>query len=138
MSSYLIIDGYNLINKLPSLIDAKDKSIEHARDKLFDLVQAYCDYSGVEGIIVFDGQGPERTIEEKNPTIIFSRSGESADTVIESIIYNSTDKENTRVVSDDVALINMVTGMGVFTISTSAFGKDLESTIKNMRDRLNE
>ncbi|TRZ53287.1 MAG: hypothetical protein D4S01_01575 [Dehalococcoidia bacterium] len=123
MYSYLIlIDGYNLINQLPDLLKASGNSIDFARDRLLSMVEAYCDYNHAEGIIVYDGNQRNRTIEGHNPVIIFSKAGETADTVIESLIYKLDDKQKARVVTDDRQISNMIMGMGAFTMSTSSFG----------------
>jgi len=92
MSSYLIIDGYNLIYKIPALIKASHRSIEFARDKLIGMVGSYCDYYNAQGIIVYDGKQAKRTVEKGNPLVIFSKRGESADLVIESFVYKLKDR----------------------------------------------
>ncbi|MGL5512691.1 MAG: NYN domain-containing protein, partial [Sporomusa sp.] len=50
----LIVDGYNVINAWPELIEAKD-NLEYARDKLVDILSEYGAYKGFKMIIiVFD------------------------------------------------------------------------------------
>jgi len=51
-------------------------------------------------------------VEDGNPTVIYSKRGESADTVIESLVYKLKDRKEARVVTDDRVISNMVTGMG--------------------------
>jgi len=132
--SYLIlIDGYNLINQLPDLLKASGNSIDFARDRLLSMVEAYCDYNHAEGIIVYDGNQRNRTIEGHNPVIIFSKAGETADTVIESLIYKLDDKQKARVVTDDRQISNMIMGMGAFTMSTSSFGFEARLAIEAIR-----
>lgn len=134
MYSYLIlIDGYNLINQLPDLLKASGNSIDFARDRLLSMVEAYCDYNHAEGIIVYDGNQRNRTVEGHNPVIIFSKAGETADTVIESLIYKLDDKQKARVVTDDRQISNMITGMGAFTMSTSSFGIEARLAIDAIR-----
>ena len=129
MSSYLIVDGYNIINKWPRLVKAKNLSIESGRDELYRLVQAYCDNKGVDGVIVYDGKSAERTFENGNPAVIYSAKGESADTVIESLIYNISDKSSVRLVTDDRNEANVAMGMGAFVISAKAFESEIKKTI---------
>ncbi len=126
MSLYLIIDGYNVINKIPYLVNAQNLSMESARDKLFKTFQEYCDFSLVEGLIVYDGNQSARTVEDGNPAVIFSKSNECADTIIESLIYNMENKQDARVVTDDRVITNLVTGMGAFTMSVNLFEQELE------------
>ncbi|NQT95710.1 MAG: NYN domain-containing protein [Candidatus Omnitrophica bacterium] len=127
MSSYLIVDGYNLIHKWPKLVDAKNKSIEFARDELFHAIQRFCDFEGCKGTIVYDGSSPERSIEESSPTVIYSSKKESADTIIESLAYKLTSGSNpVKVVTDDRMITNMVIGMGAFVTSTTNFLSEIE------------
>ena len=126
MSLYLIIDGYNVINKIPYLVNAQNLSMESARDKLFKIFQEYCDFSLVEGLIVDDGNQRARTVEDGNPAVIFTKSNECADTIIESLIYNMENKQDARVVTDDRVITNLVTGMGAFTMSVNLFEQELE------------
>jgi predicted RNA-binding protein with PIN domain len=132
--SYLIlIDGYNLINQLPALVKAGRKSIDFARDQLLAMVEAYCDYNNAEGIIVYDGNQKDRSIEGHNPVIVFSKAGESADTVIESLIYKLDDKKKARVVTDDRQIANMITGMGAFSMSTGMFDVEARQAVDAIR-----
>ncbi|MFH1868432.1 MAG: NYN domain-containing protein [Candidatus Omnitrophota bacterium] len=133
MSSYLIIDGYNLIGKSPALLKAKDKSMELARSELFYLIQAYCGHHELEGIIVYDGGKRRRSVEKGSPTVIYSGRGETADTVIESFVYNLADKSEAAVVTDDRAVANLVIGMGAFVTSTKMFGLEANSTMSSIR-----
>ena len=126
MSLYLIIDGYNVINKIPYLVNAQNLSMESARDKLFKIFQEYCDFSLVEGLIVYDGNQSARTVEDGNPAVIFAKCNECADTIIESLIYNMENKQDARVVTDDRVISNLVTGMGAFTMSVNLFEQELE------------
>jgi len=126
VSLYLIIDGYNVINKIPYLVNAQNLSMESARDKLFKIFQEYCDFSLVEGLIVYDGNQSARTVEDGNPAVIFAKCNECADTIIESLIYNMENKQDARVVTDDRVISNLVTGMGAFTMSVNLFECELE------------
>ena len=138
MSSFLIIDGYNLINKWLPLLKAKQYSIESARDKLFYMLQAYCDFKDIKGIIVYDGSQSKRSVEDGNPTVIYSKKGESADTVIESLVYKSKDRENIRLITDDRIVTNMVTGMGAYASSAKVFELHVQSALSSMRGLIRE
>lgn len=133
MSSYLIIDGYNLIHRIPGLLKALNKSIDFGRDELFGMAAAYCDHNNSEGIIVYDGKRTQRTVERGNPMVVFSKRGESADSVIESFIYQLKDRSQARVVTDDRAVTNMVTGMGAFTMSARLFDKEARQALESIR-----
>jgi predicted RNA-binding protein with PIN domain len=135
--SYLVlIDGYNLINQLPSLLKAGRKSIDFARDRLLTMVEAYCDYNRAKGIIVYDGNRQDQTIEGHNPVVMFSKAGESADTLIESLIYRLDDRQKARIVTDDRQITNMAMGMGAFTMSTGLFAIEARQAIECIRKEI--
>ncbi len=138
MSSYLIIDGYNLIYKIHPLLKASYKSIDFARDKLLNMVEAFCDYYDTEGIIVYDGNRKRRAIEEGNPMVIFSASGEDADTVIEGLVYKLHNKSQARVVTDDRVVTSMVIGMGAFTMGALLFETEARHAIESIRKNIND
>ncbi|MDD5504512.1 MAG: NYN domain-containing protein [Candidatus Omnitrophica bacterium] len=137
-SCLVLIDGYNLVNKIPDLIRAGRKSIDHARDMLLSMAESYCDYHHAECVIVYDGNHAGRSMEGKNPVVMFSSSGETADTVIESIIYKLGDKQKATVVTDDRQIKNLVTGMGAFTMSVACFNDEAKNCADAIRRRINE
>jgi predicted RNA-binding protein with PIN domain len=144
MSLYLIIDGYNFINKSPALIKAKNRSIESAREQLFNIIQAYCDSTDTESAIIYDGSQSQRSEEGTNPKVIFARKNETADTVIESLVAtlfnhkvpNLNGNRQVRVVTDDRMVANMVIGMGASCISADMFRRELNSLSLSVRNAI--
>ncbi|MFC1808437.1 NYN domain-containing protein [Candidatus Omnitrophota bacterium] len=134
MSSYLIVDGYNLIHKWPRLKKEKQKNIESACAKLFFLIQQFCDFQHIEGVIVYDGKGAKRKTYAGRPTVIYSQKNETADSVIEEMVYNASDKTKIRVVTDDRVVTNMVLGMGGTVTATDFFERDLNDAIASLRE----
>jgi predicted RNA-binding protein with PIN domain len=82
----ILIDGYNLIGTAHG-------DLEKARNDIIKQLQEYCKISGHEVTIVFDGWkdgGKDETkITSKDITVIYSRLGENADSVIRRIISES-------------------------------------------------
>jgi uncharacterized protein len=137
-SYHILIDGYNIINQIPELLKASQKSIDFARDRLLAMVEAYCDYNNAQGVIVYDGNQAERTVEGDNPMLIFSKSHESADSVIEALVYRMEDKTKSRVVTDDRQIANLVMGMGGFTMTSSLFGVESKQAIAAIRKEIDD
>ena len=55
LTTFLIVDGYNIIHAWPELEELTTVSLESARQKLMDKL---CNYQGISGetvILVFDG-----------------------------------------------------------------------------------
>ncbi len=67
---------------------------------------------------------------------IFSKKGESADTVIESIVYKHDDKSGIRVVTDDRVMANVVIGMGALTMQSSLFEDEAGYALKYIRGKI--
>ena len=53
-NSYLIIDGYNIINAWNQLKDLSKEDLEGAREKLIHYIIEYAQYTGKKAIVVFD------------------------------------------------------------------------------------
>ena len=51
MSTVLLVDGYNVINAWPELVALKD-NLEHARDKLVDILAGYGAYKDYKVLVV--------------------------------------------------------------------------------------
>jgi predicted RNA-binding protein with PIN domain len=52
--SYIIIDGYNIINAWEELKDISQGDLEHSREKLIDYAIEYSQFKGLIPIVVFD------------------------------------------------------------------------------------
>jgi len=87
----LIVDGYNVIYAWPDLARLKDTNLEHARDKLIDVLASYGAYKGYEVIVVFDAHSTPGThtvyTTDSGVTVVFTSEGETADSYIERTVY---------------------------------------------------
>ena len=90
----LVVDGYNVIFKSARYLARMDETVagdpfEQARDLLVADVAAYAK-GRYEPVIVFDAAGnvsPERPdLSKAGVRMVFSRTGESADAVIERLV----------------------------------------------------
>jgi len=136
MYSWLIIDGYNIINKWGSLLKAKNESIEFARETLNTIIQKYSDYKDIKVTIVYDGKNPEREEISGSPNIIFSKRNETADTIIEFLVYNADNPAEITVATDDNIQRSLVMGAGAWFISAKELEAEVDETLKQMRKKL--
>jgi len=78
----VIIDGYNLIG----IDQGLRGSLEHKRERLVRQLSAYRKAKGLDLIVVFDGWragwANETQVRQDEVTIVYSRQGEKADSVI--------------------------------------------------------
>jgi predicted RNA-binding protein with PIN domain len=117
-----LIDGNNLIGKIPQLRKIKDNL---SRDRLILLLQRYLNSSKVKLTIFFDGY-PVETIKS-NLEIIFSYN-KTADECIKKRIENSVRNKNLIVVSSDCEVFAYAKECGCYPIKSEEFYKKLIST----------
>src|SRR6266536_6428019 len=84
---YLIVDGHSVIFAWPELRKLQARRSALAREALLKQLRHYQDWTGVRVVIVFDGKGKkiEATSDPADVQIFYSRSGQSADAIIERL-----------------------------------------------------
>ncbi|MCF8110699.1 MAG: NYN domain-containing protein [Desulfobacteraceae bacterium] len=89
MGLHLIIDGYNLIRRSARLSLAEAEGLELGRQALIDRLAAYKRIKGHKITVVFDGAANHddffKGTSEKGIRVKFSRSGQTADSVIKKM-----------------------------------------------------
>ncbi len=99
-----IIDGNNLIHRIPALKRRIDGDPDGVRQQLVVLLAGLLGASDVDGIVVvFDGRGDR--VSQQQPvagvTLVYSPSHMSADAVIEQWVQAAPDPARCRVVTSD-------------------------------------
>lgn len=137
----VIVDGYNMIRRLPRFSRAEGRGLERGRDVLLFELEEYSGLTGVQILTVFDGAGRPR-LETGDLSsresfagvdIMFSERGKSADQLImevvkklrkdgryEGLIENCYDP---IVVTDDMAIRDEAIYLGAYVMSTGGFDK---------------
>ncbi len=86
MSLHIIVDGYNLIRQSEQLSVLDLQDIQEGREALQDILVEYRKTKGHRITIVFDGTNAVSVDSQRqrfrNIDVLFSRNGETADTVI--------------------------------------------------------
>lgn len=104
MAQTIIIDGYNLIHKIPHLKSLLRVSLEQTREQLFNLLSSYVVRKKIEIVLVFDGSIHRSSLSPwSNPKVrvIFSKAPQKADQLIKSIVEQTKNKRLLTVVSSD-------------------------------------
>lgn len=120
MSDYLIVDGYNVINNWPEFEAIKDEDLGHAREYLMELLINFQALSGLQVILVFDAhqvEGQEKVEIINGLRVIYSRKGETADSVIEKLVYSLAKDHRVTVATSDWLQQRIVLGKGGLRIS---------------------
>jgi len=84
---YLIVDGHSVIFAWPELRKLQARRSALAREALLKQLRHYQDWTGVRVVIVFDGKGKriDANAEPGDVQIFYSRTGQSADAIIERL-----------------------------------------------------
>ena len=131
MSIHIIIDGYNLIRRSSSLSTLDQQDMQLGRETLLDTLETYKRIKRHKITVVFDGTNASPFALQKNQIkgikVKFSRSGETADTVIKRMAVS--EREKALVVSSDLDLVNFAASMGAATISSSAFEEKIAMAV---------
>jgi predicted RNA-binding protein with PIN domain len=84
---YLIVDGHSVIFAWPELRKLHARRSSLARKTLIKQLRDYQDWTGVRVAVVFDGKGKKTSAisEPGEVQIFYSRSGQSADAIVERL-----------------------------------------------------
>ncbi|MCH1958824.1 NYN domain-containing protein [Romboutsia hominis] len=139
VKSYLIIDGYNIINAWDELKDIAQTSLESAREKLIDIIIEYAEFTGRKAIIVFDAYNVKHsreTVEDrKYITVVYTREHQTADSYIEKFINTLSRYDDIKVATNDYAEQQIILGKGATRISARELKLDLDKAKSNIREK---
>ncbi|MPM54529.1 hypothetical protein SDC9_101307 [bioreactor metagenome] len=139
IKSYLIVDGYNIINAWDDLKDIAKNDLEGAREKLIDIIIEYAEFTGRKSIIVFDAyniKNSKETIENrKHIEVVYTKEHQTADSYIEKFITSLSKYDDVKVATNDYAEQQIVLGKGAARISSRELKLDLEHAKKSMKEK---
>ena len=138
MDTTLIVDGYNVINAWSVLIKLKEESLDHARDRLNDLMAGHGAFKGYDIVVVYDAHLSSATeaVEEERGgvTVVYTGQGQTADSYIERLAYKLVRQRRTvYVVTSDWAEQMTVLGAGAYRISASELYRELQANAKQQQ-----
>jgi uncharacterized protein len=135
----LLVDGYNVIRCTLPYQELAEEDLAAAREALVSDVAAYAQGEW-DATVVFDGARnpqsdgvPHRLL---GITVVFSRHGTSADTVIESLARTARDNgQHVDVVTSDAATQWTVLGSRVARRSAAEFSRELRAEEAEWREQ---
>ncbi len=137
---HLIIDGYNLLHVIRSLIRLNSTQLQWERDRLIDQLSAYQKLKPCGITVVFDGwQGgwsTEKRERKEGIEIIFSRLEEKADEVIKRLVKEKG--SGAIVITSDRDVARFAERMAVSVISSEQFREKLEVSANKFEDIFEE
>jgi len=127
---YLIVDGHSVIFAWPELRKLHARRSSLAREALTKRLRNYQDWTGVRVVVVFDGKGRkvEATSDPADVQIFYSRTGQTADAIIERLASKYARQFELMVATSDSMEGETVEACGAEWISPEALRGILSST----------
>jgi len=126
---YLIVDGHSVIFAWPELRKLHARRSSLARETLVKQLRDYQDWTGVHIVVVFDGKGKkvEATSDPADVQIFYSRSGQSADSIIERLASQYPKRHELLVATSNSMEAETVHACGAESISPDGLRELLAS-----------
>lgn len=130
---YLIVDGHSVIFAWPELRKLHARRSSLAREALVKQLRDYQDWTGVRVVVVFDGRGRkvETTSGPTDVQVFYSRTGQTADAIIERLASKYAKQFELMVATSDSMEGETVEACGAEWMSTDALRGLLSSVRRN-------
>ena len=138
----ILVDGYSLLHRWPQLAPGRARHSAAAREELVRRLTLYQDAVGTPITIFFDGRGPRPGTEgaTANATVevLYSRTGQTADELIERAAYRLAPYGEVLAVTDDHAEQDTVMSVGGLVSSCRNFVLNVENTLTELTDDIKQ
>lgn len=137
MGRDILIDGYNVIKRAASFRAIRTQSLAAARTQLITLLVNRYRHTPYQVIVVFDGDGKlEETNYDRRIRIIFSRYGETADSVIARLATSARNTgRDVQICSDDIEVQQSATLQGGTAQTTSQLERQVYAASRDVERR---
>ena len=127
---YLIVDGHSVIFAWPELRKLHARRSSLAREALIKQLRDYQDWTGVRVVVVFDGKGKkvEASSDPADVQIFYSRSGQSADAIVERLASKYAKRYELVVATSDSMEAETVHACGAESISPDGLRRLIANT----------
>ncbi len=134
----ILVDGYSLLHTWPELAPGKPRHSASARNELIHILTQYRDAIGTPITIFFDGAGaPAGTpaaVSTPELEVLYSKSGQTADQMIERAAHRFSEYGEILAVTDDLAERETVVSLGGSTSSCLNFIQSVENALTELAD----
>jgi predicted RNA-binding protein with PIN domain len=136
----ILVDGYSLLHNWPELAPGQSRHTAAARDELIRRLTLYQDAIGTPLTIFFDGasrpSGKPPASSSSEVEVLYSRTGQTADQMIERAACRFRPYGEVLAVTDDHAERDMVISLGGSISSCRGFIQALENTLAELGDEI--
>jgi len=134
----ILVDGYSLLHNWPELAPGRPRFSAEARSELIRRLTLYQDAAGTPITVFFDGSGPTsgKPSAESGPGVegLYSKSGQTADDLIERAAHRFGPYGEVLAVTDDLAERETVISLGGFASTCWNFIQTIENTLAELAD----
>ncbi len=134
----ILIDGYSLLHGWPELAPGKARHSAAAREELIGRLTQYQDAVGTPITIFFDGSGARSgtpaAASRPELEVLYSRTGQTADQMIERAAHRFAPYGEVLAVTDDIAERETVISLGGLSSSCWNFVQTVQSTLAELAD----
>ncbi len=134
MERILIVDGHSAILSTPWLTEIHSDHQESGRNALVRELSEFQNLTDFKVVLVYDGQGNTRGKSggtEKDILVLFSRTNETADKVIERIAAQQASKHDVNVASNDRMVLDSCSASGAHVMSIRSLWEFIDHRINN-------
>ncbi len=137
MGRDILVDGYNVIKRAPSFQAVRTQNLAAARAQLIALLRNRYRHTPHQVIVVFDGNETlEQISHEQRIRIIYSRHGETADSVIARLaVHARSDGREVEIYSDDFEVQQSVTSQGGTAQTTAQLERQVYAAPRDVERR---
>ena len=156
-NNYLLVDGYNIIFAWDKLKKIADGNLDHAREKLINILSNYQGVKKCNLIIVFDAYKVKGSagsvIKQGNIYVVYTKEAETADSYIErttALLSKNEDifpfavrdenapkvKNNIRGATSDGLEQIIIIGQGAVRVSAGELYEEVRLTKKHIRSHI--
>lgn len=135
----ILVDGYSLLHSWPELARGKARHSAAAREALVQILTRYQDATVTPITIFFDGAGAPPNVpkdETNHVEVLFSKTGQTADDLIERAAYRFKPYGEVLAVTNDYAERDTVTGMGGLATSCDIFIAMVEDALADLAEEV--
>ena len=137
-TSYLLVDGYNIIFSWNELKELAATNLDAARNKLLDSMCNYQAMKKCELIVVFDAYRVQNhateTFDYHNIHVVYTKEAETADTYIERFAHEHGRKHYVRVATSDRMEQVIIIGQGCYMVSAGEFEQEVKTQEELIRN----
>ena len=134
----LLVDGHSVIFAWPDLAEIHQRNTASARENLIRRLTGLQDSTAWEVVVVFDGRGAKASSasEPNGIAVFYSRSGQTADDIIERLAAKYSRDCNVTVATDDLMERTTVEAFGCLSISTDLLLAEIQSADGALREKI--